>query len=72
MKRLVKSPAERGRVAEKQEMGAGGGHRPLDRLKDVLAHPGRLVDDEQDVALMEALEPLGLVCRDAVGVVLVP
>ena len=58
-------------VPEQQHLGVVRRHGPLDGFEDPLPHPGRLVNHEEDVPFVEALEALRRVGREALGVVLV-
>ena len=66
---LVESPPERpddaGGVAYEQQLAAARRHHGIDGLVDVLAHPLRLVDDDEHVGRVEALKLVHLVGRES-------
>jgi hypothetical protein len=55
------------RVADQQHARVLGGQEPLGGLEDLVGDTGRLVDDEQQMRGVVALEPLRLVGRVALG-----
>jgi hypothetical protein len=59
----VELAAELRRVADQQDARALGGEEALGRLEDLLVDARSLVDDEQQMVGVVALEALGLVGR---------
>ena len=61
VKRFEELADELRRVPDQQHPGTVAGEEPFRRLVDLLAHTGSLVDDEQQVLGVVALERLELV-----------
>ena len=65
MERVVEDAGQRGRVADEKHLRVVRSHRSFHGVENLRVHARRLVDHEEDVPLVETLEPLRLIRRES-------